>query len=79
MHCVPVGCIPSVAVAVPGVGCLPRGVSAAGGYLLRGCLPGGRVSAPGADPGGPGGPGPSLTLGFEAPKLSNFGPYLTFP
>ena len=25
--------------------------------------------------GGPGGPGPPLTLGFEAPKLSIFGPY----
>ena len=35
---------------------------------------------PGADPGGgPGGPGPPLTLGFEAPKLSIFGPYLIFP
>ena len=34
----------------------------------------------GADPGGgPGGPGPRLTLGFEAPKLSIFGPYLIFP
>ena len=35
----------------------------------------------GADPvaGGPGGPGPPLTLGFEAPKLSIFGPYLIFP
>ena len=36
---------------------------------------------PGADPGG-GGPGaraPPLTLGFEAPKLSIFGPYLIFP
>ena len=32
--------------------------------------------AAGADPGGPGGPGP---LGFEAPKLSIFGPYLIFP
>ena len=34
----------------------------------------------GADPGG-GGPGPRappLTLGFEAPKLSIFGPYLIF-
>ena len=29
----------------------------------------------GADPGG----GPTLTLGFEAPKLSIFGPYLIFP
>ena len=29
--------------------------------------------------GGPGGPGPPLTLGFEAPKLSIFGPYLIFP
>ena len=28
--------------------------------------------------GGPGGPGPPLTLGFEAPKLSIFGPYLIF-
>ena len=36
---------------------------------------------PGADPGGgPRGPGPPpLTLGFEAPKLSIFGPYLIFP
>ena len=34
----------------------------------------------GADPGGgPGGLGPPLTLGFEAPKLSIFGPYLIFP
>ena len=32
------------------------------------------VSA-GADLGGPGGQGPPLTLGFEAPKLSIFGPY----
>ena len=33
----------------------------------------------GADPGGgPGGLGPPLTLGFEAPKLSIFGPYLIF-
>ena len=38
------------------------------------------VVYPGADPGGgPGGPGPPLTLGFEAPKLSIFGPYLIFP
>ena len=29
--------------------------------------------------GSPGGPGPPLTLGFEAPKLSIFGPYLIFP
>ena len=29
--------------------------------------------------GGPRGPGPPLTLGFEAPKLSIFGPYLIFP
>ena len=29
--------------------------------------------------GGPGGPGPPLTLGFEAQKLSIFGPYLIFP
>ena len=29
--------------------------------------------------GGPGGLGPPLTLGFEAPKLSIFGPYLIFP
>ena len=28
--------------------------------------------------GGPRGPGPPLTLGFEAPKLSIFGPYLNF-
>ena len=40
----------------------------------------------GADPGGgargPGGPGAQaspLTQGFEAPKLSIFGPYLIFP
>ena len=26
-----------------------------------------------------GGPGPPLTLGFEAPKLTIFGPYLIFP
>ena len=33
----------------------------------------------GADPGGgPRGPGPPPTLGFEAPKLSIFGPYLIF-
>ena len=29
--------------------------------------------------GGPRGPGPPLTLGFEAPELSIFGPYLIFP
>ena len=29
--------------------------------------------------GGARGPGPPLTLGFEAPKLSIFGPYLIFP
>ena len=29
--------------------------------------------------GGPRGPGPPLTLGFEAPKLRIFGPYLIFP
>ena len=29
--------------------------------------------------GDPGGPGSPLTLGFEAPKLSIFGPYLIFP
>ena len=29
--------------------------------------------------GGPRGPGPPPTLGFEAPKLSIFGPYLIFP
>ena len=34
----------------------------------------------GADPGGaPGAQAPPLTLGFEAPKLSIFGPYLIFP
>ena len=34
----------------------------------------------GADPGGaPGARPPPLTLGFEAPKLSIFGPYLIFP
>ena len=34
----------------------------------------------GADPGGaPGARAPPLTLGFEAPKLSIFGPYLIFP
>ena len=33
-----------------------------------------------ADPGGgPGGPGPPPTLGFEAPKLSILLPYLIFP
>ena len=32
-----------------------------------------------ASRGDPGGPGPPLTLGFEAPKLSIFGPYLIFP
>ena len=31
---------------------------------------------PGADPGGLG--PPPLTIGFEAPKLSIFGPYLIF-
>ena len=39
------------------------------------------IQSAGADPGG-GGPGaraPSLTLGFEAPKLSIFGAYLIFP
>ena len=29
--------------------------------------------------GGPGGRAPPLTLGFEAPKLNIFGPYLIFP
>ena len=29
--------------------------------------------------GGTRGPGPPLTLGFKAPKLSIFGPYLIFP
>ena len=34
----------------------------------------------GVDPGGPGGPRlPTLTLGFEAPKLSILGLYLIFP
>ena len=37
------------------------------------------VGDTGADPGGPRGPGPPLTLGFEAQKLSIFGPYLIFP
>ena len=32
-----------------------------------------------ADPGGTQGPGNPLTLGFEASKLSIFGPYLIFP
>ena len=42
--------------------------------------PGGLAPSPGAHPGGPQGPGPlPLTLGFEAPKLSFFGPYLIFP
>ena len=37
-------------------------------------------SKTGADPGGaPGARAPPLTLGFEAPKLSIFGPYLIFP
>ena len=34
-ECIPVGCIPSAAVAISGGGCLPRG--------CRGCLPRGRV------------------------------------
>ena len=38
-----------------------------------------KVSESGADPGGARGSGPPLTLGFEAPKLSIFGPYLIFP
>ena len=38
------------------------------------------IESSGADPGGgPRGPGPLLTLGFEAPKLSISGPYLIFP
>ena len=39
------------------------------------------VEDTGADPGGgaPGARAPPLTLGFEAPKLSIFGPYLIFP
>ena len=41
-------------------------------YLMQQCTA--------ADPGGgPGGPGPPLTLGFEAPKLSILLPYLIFP
>ena len=54
-----------------------------------GCmLPGGGCLLPRVPPswgvqvriqGGPRGLGPPLTLGFEAPKLSIFGPYLIFP
>ena len=58
-ECIPVGCVPSAAVAVSGVGgvclggCLPRGeLSAQGGCLSKGvvsaqggCLPKGVVSA----------------------------------
>ena len=44
-ECIPVGCVPSAAVAVPGGVCLPGG----GCLPARGCLPGrggqGRVSA----------------------------------
>ena len=49
-ECIPLGCIPSTAVAIsgvglprgclPGVGCLPGGVCL-GECLPRGCLPGG--------------------------------------
>ena len=53
-ECIPVGCVPSAAVAICwGGGCLPGGVSAQRGCLPRGgvcpgvCLPGG-VSAQGA-------------------------------
>ena len=43
-ECIPVGCVPSAAVAVRWVGCLPgwvsaQGVSARGGVCLGGCLP----------------------------------------
>ena len=38
-----------------------------------------RTYVSGADPGGAPGAGPPPTLGFEAPKLSIFGPYLIFP
>ena len=38
-----------------------------------------RILNPGADPGGAPGAQDPLTLGFEAPKLSIFGPYLIFP
>ena len=37
-ECIPVGCVPSAAVAVGG-GCLPRGVCLPGGVCPGGCLP----------------------------------------
>ena len=40
-ECIPVGCVPSAAVAVPG----GEGVCPVGGCLPRGCLPGEGVSA----------------------------------
>ena len=45
-ECIPVGCVPSAAVAMSGGGCLPKGVSARGCLPGR-CLPGGGVSAKG--------------------------------
>ena len=57
-----------------GGGGLPPGE----GSLLFGYATGSSVSQVRIQ-GGPGGPGPHLTLGFEAPKLSIFGPYLIFP
>ena len=49
-ECIPVGCVPSTAMAVFGRGCLPTGVFARGrvsarGWLPGGCLPGEGVSA----------------------------------
>ena len=38
-----------------------------------------KLTNPGVDPGEPHGPGLPLTLVFEGPKLSIFGPYLIFP
>ena len=47
-ECIPVGCVPSAAMAVFGGVSLPRGVSARGGVCSRGgCLLLGVVSAPG--------------------------------
>ena len=70
---------------LPGGVSLPGGLPCQGVCLVRGGLPcrGGGSAFPwwvsGADPGGgPGGLGPPLTLCFEAPKLSIFGPYLIF-
>ena len=42
-ECIPVGCVPSAAVAVSGGGGVFPGVSAQGGVCLRGGLPSGIV------------------------------------